>query len=276
MSAPQRLYDLDDICLIPRVVSTIQSRDEIDPSVELFPGVTLTVPIIAAPMMDVCDGKMALLMREVGGFGFIHRFQSIGDQVAQFYASQKQGGCAVGLGIEEKKRFDALYTAGCRYFCLDVANGGSIMIHEDLLNYYAQYSDAYWIVGNIASLDTYQYCSSFDNVWGVRCGIAGGCFIKGTKVTTKHGRIPIEKIQPGTEVLTHRGIFEKVTHTLQRKEDEYLIEINGSITCTKNHEFYVVKAKYVSILDENNLEDYAEWVSAEDLNEDYMLIEVAP
>ena len=174
-----RLYDLDDITLIPRVVSTIKSRDEIKPSVELFPGVTLTVPIVASPMMDVCDGVVAKIMRELGGFGFIHRFQSIGDQVAQFYASEKKGGCAVGLGEEGKERFDALYAAGCRYFCLDVANGASTSIYDFICELNNKYSPSplensyYFIVGNVASKEAVWECS-FYPVVGVRVGIAGG------------------------------------------------------------------------------------------------------
>lgn len=170
-----RLYDLDDITLIPRVVSTIKSRDEIKPSVELFPGVTLTVPIIASPMMDVCDGAVAKIMRELGGFGFIHRFQSIGDQVAQFYASEKLGGCAIGLfnNVEEDEgfqRFKALYAAGCRHFCLDVANGATesaIQLIE------GRSDDCHFVVGNVASKEGYD-ALSIRLVQAIRCGIAGG------------------------------------------------------------------------------------------------------
>ena len=177
----EKLYDLDDITLIPRVVSTLKSRDEAKPSVELFPDVILTVPIIASPMMDVCDGAFALKMRQLGGFGFIHRFQSIGDQVAEFYKSEKQGGCAIGLGDEGRERFDALYAAGCRYFCLDVANGANSGIYDFVCQLNAKYDvpstdrsrNYFFIVGNVASKEVVWECS-FYPVAGVRVGIAGG------------------------------------------------------------------------------------------------------
>lgn len=177
----EKLYDLDDITLIPRVVSTLKSRDEANSSVELFPGVVLTVPIIASPMMDVCDGVFALKMRQLGGFGFIHRFQSIGNQVAEFYKSEKQGGCAIGLGDEGKERFDALYAAGCRYFCLDVANGANGGIYDFVCQLNASYDvpstdpsrNYFFIVGNVASKEAVWECS-FYPVMGVRVGIAGG------------------------------------------------------------------------------------------------------
>lgn len=166
-----QLYDLDDIYLIPRSVSTIKSRDEIKPSVELFPGVILTVPIIAAPMMDVCNGAFALKIREAGGFGFIHRFASIDEQVKEYKISDGAAGCAIGLGGGGIARFDALYAAGCRYFCLDVANGFSEEVAKALEFY--SHTDTYFVVGNIASKEGYQYLSSLSNVFGIRCGIAG-------------------------------------------------------------------------------------------------------
>lgn len=168
-----RLYDLDDICLIPTKISSIVSRDQIQPKVELFSGVILDIPIVAAPMMDVCNGPFALKMRELGGFGFIHRFSSIGDQVKEFYDSEKQGGCAVGLGPEGLERFDSLYKAGCRYFCLDVANGANKEILKTLSATY-QCTDVHWIVGNVASFETYDWLACIQTIRGIRVGIAGG------------------------------------------------------------------------------------------------------
>lgn len=168
-----KLYDLDDIHLIPRVTSSIRSRDEIKPQVELFPGVTLTVPIIAAPMMDVCNGPFARLMREAGGFGFIHRFNSIGEQVKEFYDSDKQGGCAIGAGDDFLERYNALYNAGCRWFCLDIANGASEIVGESLKKVCRDLDHVYWVVGNVASQEGYENCYRV-GVCGIRVGIAGG------------------------------------------------------------------------------------------------------
>lgn len=168
-----KLYDLDDIHLIPRVTSSIRSRDEIKPQVELFPGVTLTVPIIAAPMMDVCNGVFARLMREAGGFGFIHRFNSIGEQVKEFYDSDKQGGCAIGAGDDFLERYNALYNAGCRWFCLDIANGASEIVGESLKKVCRDLDHVYWVVGNVASQEGYENCYRV-GVCGIRVGIAGG------------------------------------------------------------------------------------------------------
>lgn len=168
-----RLYDLDDICLIPRVVSTIRSRDEVKPSVELFPGVTLTVPIIAAPMMDVCNGVFALKMRELGGFGFIHRFSSVGEQVKEFYDSDKQGGCAIGTGDDFLARYNALYNAGCRWFCLDIANGSSEIVETTLNMVRREMDHVHWMVGNIASKESLHFINLLP-VNAVRVGIAGG------------------------------------------------------------------------------------------------------
>src|SRR4051812_25833391 len=111
--------DYKDISLVSNHISTITTRDEIDTSVEFLPGITLSVPIIASPMKDVCDGTIAKKMAELGGFGFIHRFCSIKDQIEEARKADFHCGCAVGLNDYE--RVEALHMAGCSNFLLDVA-----------------------------------------------------------------------------------------------------------------------------------------------------------
>ena len=108
----------------------------------------------------------------------------------------------------------------------------------------------------------------------IKCGIGGGCFVAGTKVKTKNGFKNIEKVKVGDEVYTHTGSIKKVVSTMSRKENKTIISVNG-INCTPNHEFYVIEKKYKDIVDENNVEIYAKWVSAEELNNNYLLIKLA-
>ena len=51
------------------------------------------------------------------------------------------------------------------------------------------------------------------------------CFPAGTRITTRGGFLPIEKIEPGDEVLTHLGNFRTVVETMQRQVDEDLVEL---------------------------------------------------
>ncbi len=161
--------DYSDVSLVSRQVSTIKSRDEISTSVE-FCGRKLTIPIVSSPMKDVSDGFFCKRMMDCGAFGIIHRFSNIAEQVSQ-YRVAPGAGCAIGINGDWFERFEALYKAGCRIFCLDVANGAStsvIPIIKDIRE-----RDCYVIVGNTVSLEGYRFLDN-NSVNAVRVGVAGG------------------------------------------------------------------------------------------------------
>src|SRR5437763_1893041 len=45
------------------------------------------------------------------------------------------------------------------------------------------------------------------------------CLLPGTPIVTRTGQKPIEEIEVGDEVLTHRGRFRRVTHTMSRRHN---------------------------------------------------------
>jgi IMP dehydrogenase/GMP reductase len=169
--------DYRDVSLVSRQISTISSRDEIDTSVE-FCGRKLTVPIIASPMKDTCDGYMASLMLEHGAFGIIHRFSSVAQQVYE-YKQAKGAGCAIGINGDWEERYEALYDAGCRIFCIDVASGANKNILPNIKRI-QQDGDSYIIIGNTVSAEGFLFLE-FSQVNAVRVGVAGGA-----GCTTKH------------------------------------------------------------------------------------------
>lgn len=67
------------------------------------------------------------------------------------------------------------------------------------------------------------------------------CFAAGTLVTTWDGPTPIEDVQPGTLVLTHRGRWRKVTGAWCAGEKP-VVDVDGQgagqITCTPDHRFW--------------------------------------
>lgn len=266
----KRSIDYDDICLVPRVISDINSRDDIKLNTN-FADFNITLPIIASPMKDVCDGNIAKEMRRLGGLGIIHRFNTIAEQVEE-YKTCSESGCAIGINGDYLERFLELYMNGCKLFCIDIANGATAKL-KSIIENLSTYSGVNLIVGNVASKECYEWLEKFDRVVGIRVGIAGGCFVRGTKVFTKNGKKNIESIKVGDEVLTHKGRFKKVIGTNQRLEKKRIFDING-IKCTGNHKFYVLKKEYKDVVNEDNLHEYAEWVSAEEMNEDYFLIKI--
>jgi IMP dehydrogenase len=161
-----------DVSLISRQISTIPSRDQIQIHVQLFPGVSLTTPVISSPMKDVTNASVAKELRKLGGIGILHRFCSIDEHVEEYHKVDYTCICAVGL--DQNDRLSALYTAGCKYFCLDTANGANIRVKEFINSTRTSYPDIYWIVGNVVSKEGFDFCASIDGVTAVRVGVSGG------------------------------------------------------------------------------------------------------
>lgn len=105
-----------------------------------------------------------------------------------------------------------------------------------------------------------------------------GCFIAGTPVQTTEGMRPIETIQPGDAVFTHKGRYKKVYHTQMRPYSGalYYFEVVGNgkeqIAATKEHPFLIVKRERHN---ERNKNWKPEWTPAEKINtRDYMCIPI--
>ena len=57
----------------------------------------------------------------------------------------------------------------------------------------------------------------------------------GTRITTRTGFLPIEKVEPGDEVLTHIGRYRTVLSTMQRQVDEGLSSRSRSSKSVAQH-----------------------------------------
>lgn len=123
----------DDVLLVPKL-GVVEHRKDVDLTTRLNPWTIMSLPFISAPMASVTESQMAKQMAWLGGAGIIHRFQSIDEQradwehaVSQFhdssYNQRHHVGCSVGL--DDWTRVDALWYAGVRFFCVDVAHGHS-------------------------------------------------------------------------------------------------------------------------------------------------------
>lgn len=93
----------------------------------------------------------------------------------------------------------------------------------------------------------------------------GLCFHPETKVLTKEGMKAIYLVEPGEEVISHKGIYKKVTKKMTRpvKENLIRIKISGvpdSILATAEHPFWGVsrKTKKLKIAE-------PEWIEASNL-----------
>jgi IMP dehydrogenase len=174
-----RAFDYDDISLCPRVASTLLHRAEADPGTTIGP-VRLDLPLIASPMPDVCGATMARALATEGALGVLHRFSSVEAQVADFQSAAADlpdpvppVGAAVAVTGDYPERFERLYQAGCRLFCLDTANGAHQQVGRAIEHLKSARPDAFVIAGNVASGDAFRWLEDA-GADAIRVGIAGG------------------------------------------------------------------------------------------------------
>ncbi len=141
--------------LIEPAYSEIISRSHVDLTTDLGK-ITLKLPVISANMKQITGAKMAYSLWKAGGLGFMHRFNTIDQAIADFQDAQEfikrndikafdtgtldykpriysekealQVGVSLGVHDEDKKRFHKLYEYGARFFCIDVAHGHHILM----------------------------------------------------------------------------------------------------------------------------------------------------
>jgi hypothetical protein len=159
-------------------------------------------------------------------------------------------------------------------YLIDIANGHMSNVLSTTKYLKTKYPNMTLMVGNIANPETYVALSNAGaDLIRVGIGNGGGCFIENSLVVADKGGKLIQDIVIGDLVLTHTGEYKIVTSTLQYPSREQLIKINNTIS-TKNHEFYVLNKKYESIVNDENIHKYAEWIEAGKLTDEYFLLEM--
>lgn len=161
----------DDVLIAPQF-SYINSRKNV--SLNTILGMSL--PIISSNMDTVTTDKMSQAMYISGGLGCLHRFCSIDTNVNMFLKSPKNTIVSFGLGDVERQRVKALINVGAKHFCLDVAHGAQIQVVEQLNWFTTSFPGHYIIVGNFASVNSFQeflgFCHKPPNA--VKLGIGNG------------------------------------------------------------------------------------------------------
>ena len=185
----KKTYSFDDVLLVPQA-SDIKSRTEIDIGSTLG-GHKFVLPIISAPMDTVTDHHMSLALRNQGGMGVVHRYNSIEEQVEIIrQCSEDEPGpwvaAAVGVSGDFEERACALFDAGARVICVDVAHGHHTLVKHALETLRGVFGESIHIMtGNVATLEAFNDLSD----WGadsIRVGIGGGS-ICSTRIMTGHG-----------------------------------------------------------------------------------------
>jgi IMP dehydrogenase len=170
-----KALSFDDVLIVDKF-STISSRKDVDPSVELM-GVKLSTPMVSSNMTCVTDAKMAKLIREHGALGCLPRFWSVEDNVKAFRDSPKETFVSVGLGEPELERAIALFEAGASGLVIDVAQGASAMVvaQTKAIRQVVK-TNAAIMVGNFSNLSAFSAFqhSLGERVDAIKVGIGGG------------------------------------------------------------------------------------------------------
>ena len=206
----------NDVLLRPQY-SDIRSRSDVSIASVLRgngPATHLSLPIIASPMDTVSEDAMGITMWEHGGLAIVHRYNTVEEQCAivdRVLFGRANAAAAIGTSGDYLDRATALYDAGVRILCVDVAHGHHILMKEALHELREVFGDAVHIMaGNIATLEGYNDLVD----WGadsVRCNIGGGS-ICSTRIQTGHGVpglqtiIDCAKSERGAPIIADGGI----------------------------------------------------------------------
>jgi len=115
----------NDVLMVPQY-SDIQSRNDVDLSVQISPHLKLKIPLISSNMSTVTNVEFAIELGRLGGLGVLPRFMSP-EEEADMVASVKKTGNLVGAAVGEREdptfRAELLVKAGTDALFLDVAHG---------------------------------------------------------------------------------------------------------------------------------------------------------
>jgi IMP dehydrogenase len=202
----------DDILLSPQY-SNIKSRTDIDIGSALGGREHFSLPIIASPMDTISGVAMAHAMYDAGGLCVFHRYNTIKKQASQVHEAIRGRGAmtpaaAIGVTGEYLDRATALYGAGARILCVDVAHGHHVLVKNALEELRKVFGNTVHIMaGNVATLEGFVDVAT----WGadsVRVGVGGGS-ICSTRIQTGHGIPTLESII-ATRVAKHGGRLKNV------------------------------------------------------------------
>lgn len=253
-------FDFDDILITADITTDIQHRCDID----IFDENDF-LPLFTAPMDTVINQENCELFKKVGIIPILPRTEK---------NLIKNEWIALGL-LEFEERYLNNTESEYMKVLLDVANGHMNQVLNLTIKSKQKYGNKLTLmVGNIANPKTYTLLSDAGADY-VRAGVGngGGCWIAGSKIKTQSGYKNVENVNTDDKVLTHTGEYKDVILTHELNYDEDLIDINGNIS-TKDHLYYVINKNDAGKITDNNYQDYAIWIEAEKLDNNYLILEM--
>jgi IMP dehydrogenase len=193
-------YTFDDFVLIPQY-SKIKSRKDPDISINIK-GFNYSIPIISSPMNTVTEEDMIITMAELGGFGVLHRYMTVDEQVriakysllrTKYDRSNPSFYVAVGANGDFKDRVTKLHKIGITGFCVDVANGHNEKSIQAVQSIKRMVPESLVMAGNVVTYDgAYRLAEAGAN--SIRVGIGSGSLCL-TRQVTGHGLPQLSAIE---------------------------------------------------------------------------------
>lgn len=165
--------DFDDVLLVPNY-SHFSSRKNVSTVTRLGP-YEFDIPVISANMDTITGIEMAKSISHLGGLPILHRFVDVVTN-KNMYQEAATGGRVVGVSVgvtdTEHERFDMLYHAGARIFCVDVAHAHNKLVGR-MIKSMRDYDGIFIIAGNVATYAGADYLASI-GAGAVKVGIGAG------------------------------------------------------------------------------------------------------
>lgn len=155
-------FDFNDISLIPKVISGIRTRKEINIKDD-----NNKIPLFVSPMDTVIDEKNYWSFIDLGFYVCIPR--------GEYKGIKFSDECFISYGLDEIEKHIKNNDPLPKRVLIDVANGHSIRIYETAkkIKENPYYENVELMIGNIAHPQTYkEYCDI--GVDWCRCGIGAG------------------------------------------------------------------------------------------------------
>ena len=288
MLVKEKLYALDDVTIIPAVISKVKSRKQCNPFYKIDDKDYF--PIFVSPMECTINKKNFNIYDKNHIIPILPRTESYKDRV-DYAINSKWAAFSLAefeeLFTQDKRTYktsvkevaDNAEIGLCNGIhiraLIDNANGHMIKVSEAITKAKEQAAkNGYTIeimAGNIANPKTYRELALAGADY-IRCSIGTGnnCFVAGTKVALKDNNFKnIEDIQVGDYVLTHMHQYKKVTKVFSSEYTKNLINIKlygrqenmESVTCTLNHPFYVYRNGEYQWVEAENLNLETDWVA---------------
>jgi IMP dehydrogenase len=149
-------YTYQQLLVRPRI-SDVNSRQDVDLSSEIVPGVVLKIPIIASPMLTISESKMCIKMYEIGGMGILHRFADLDyleNEIKTIANSIPKSHVAFAIGVkEEDKEHVARLAPYASVICIDVNIGEHIKTINMTRHLRENYPNHKIIAGNVSTYE---------------------------------------------------------------------------------------------------------------------------